>query len=254
MKTILIILISILNLMAYGQKYAYFNDYRSYTNIQSGTYTTKSTLKDYLNLNLPVIANNSKQLKITNFDDFTYQFIKINGQPIVLFDSHDSDNLQPVAIVKETIQVVVDSILHKEIYRDFSQSWSVSYNVWNRIIIDGKAYYTDYNLHDSDIILPIEPFNQKVLIVGQNTGYDYGYHLGYPEYYFLLFLNDQNEVLYESDILDITFGDEFGMPEDFLKTNWNQNNRCFEITFFNQFVNPKKTILASWNGRSLTFE
>lgn len=254
MKQIFIFFFILLAYKSLGQKSAYFNDYRSYTNIKSGTYVTKSTLKDCLNLNLPVITNNTKSIQFNNYDELTYQFIKITEQPVVLFDSHDPEKMRPIAIVKETIQVAVDSILYKEIYRDYTKPWSVSFNVWNRIIVDGKAYYTDYDLHDSQIMLPIEQLNQKVLVVGQNTGYDYGYHIGYTEYYFLLFLNKENEVIYESDIIDITFGDEFGMPEDFIKTNWNNNTQGFEITFFNQFVQDKKTVRLIWNGKNLRFK
>lgn len=237
-----------------GQEHAFYNDYRSYEHIKSGTYIKKSTLKEYLNLNLPILNNKTKVIDLKNPIENAHYFIKIAQEPVVLFDSHHPNTMQPIAIVKETIQVEVDSVLYKEIYRDFTKPWSVSFNVWNRIIVDGKAYYTDYDLHDSQMMLPIEQLNQKVLIVGQNTGYDYGYHLGYTEYYFLLFLNKENEVIYESDIIDITFGDEFGRLEDFIKTNWNNNTKGFEITLFNQFVQDKKTVILIWNGKNLRFK
>lgn len=254
MKKVLIFLCISLSLISLGQEHAFFNDYRSYEHIKSGTYIKKSTLKEYLNLNLPILNNNTKDIDLKNPIENAHYFIKIVQEPVVLFDSHDPKTMQPIAIVKETMHVEVDSVLYKEVYRDFTQPWSVSFNVWNRIIVDGKAYYTDYDLHDSTIIVPIEALYQNVLIVGQNTGYDYAYHLGYAEYYFLIFLNNQNEVIFESDLLDITFGDEFGMPEDFFNTSWNDKTRCFEITFFNQFVKDKKTIELYWNGKDLKFK
>ena len=112
-------------------------------------------------------------------------------------------------------------------------------------------YYTDYDIHDSPEIEVIKELNQKVLIVGQNTGYDYAYHLGYPEYFFLLFLNENNEVIFESEILDIRIGDEFAMKEDFLETSWNEKTKNFEITLFNQFETERKELEILWNGKEM---
>jgi hypothetical protein len=230
----------------YADKSAYYKTY-SHENFKKGTYNQKSSLKKYLDLSLPIVENNSNSIEIGN----DLNFIKINNTPVVLFDSHNIEKLKPIGKIKNTSQVKIDSTFFKEKYRDFSKPWSISFNVWNRIIINGKPYYTDYDIHDSPIIEVIKELNQKVLIIGQNTGHDSAYHLGYPEYYFLLFLNENNEVIFESKILDITIGDEFAMKEDFLETNWNEKTNNFEITLFNQYEAERKELKINWNGKEI---
>lgn len=250
MKIIFALLIISLTFNSFSQNDVFFNDYRSYTNIKVGVYVVKSTLQEYINLELPFIENNSKEIDLNS----SSQFIKIAETPVILFDNHDVDKRKPIGKIINTTQVKIDSTFFNQIYRDFSKPFSISFNVWNRIIINEKAYYTDYDIHDSSLSETIEELNQKVLIIGQNTGYDYAYHLGYPEYYFLLFLNENNEVIYESQILDIVFGDEFAMKEDFLITKWNDKTRNFEITLFNQHVLEKKEINVYWNGNKMKIE
>jgi hypothetical protein len=230
----------------YSDNSAYYKTY-SHENFKKGTYSQKSTLKKYLDLSLPIVENNSKSLEITN----DLNFIKTNKTPVVLFDSHNIEKMKPIGKIKNTTQVKIDSTFFKEKYGDFSKPWSISFNVWNRIIINGKPYYTDYDIHDSPNIEVIKELNQKVLIIGQNTGYDSAYHLGYPEYYFLIFLNDNSERIFESEILDISIGSEFAIKDDFLNTNWNDKTKKFEITIDNlAYCKPenKKEIEIHWNG------
>jgi hypothetical protein len=230
----------------YSGNDAYYKTY-SHENFKNGIYYQNSTSKKYLDLSLPIVDNNSKSLEIGN----KINFIKTNNTPVVLFDSHNIEKMKPIGKIENTTQVKIDSTFFKEKYRDFSKPWSISFNVWNRIIINGKPYYTDYDIHDSTIIEGIKELNQTVLIIGQNTGYDSAYHLGYPDYYFLMFLNDNNEMISESEILNISIGNEFGMKEDFLKTNWNEKTKKFEITLFNQSIckpGDKKEMNIHWNG------
>ncbi|PKG43701.1 hypothetical protein [Psychroflexus sp. MES1-P1E] len=249
MKKILVLLIILFSLENYGQNYAFYNDYRSHKNIIEGTYSQKSTLKTYLDLKLPII-DNSKPIEI----NIGFDFIKISESSVVLFDSHNVEIMKPIGKIERTTQVKIDSTFFKEIYRDYSKPWSISFNVWNKITINGKSYYTDYDIHDSQDIEDIKQLNQKVLIIGQNTGYDYSYHMGYPEYYFLLFLNKSNEVIFESEILDIRIGDEFAMKGDFLKTNWSEKTENFEITFFKQLEAERKELEIHWNGKEIKME
>ena len=247
MKKILVLLIILFSFKSYSQNYAFYNDYRSYKNIKKGTYSQKSTLKKYLDLRLPIVKSNSNSIELNK----GFDFIKISKSPIVLFDSHNLEKMKPIGKIERTTQVKIDSTYFKEIYRDYSKPWSITFNVWNKITINGKAYYTDYDIHDSPEIEIIKELNQKVLIIGQNTGYDYAHHLGYPEYYFLLFLNENNEVIFESEVLDITIGNEFSMIENFLATNWNEKTKNFEITLFNKFETERQEMKIQWNGKEM---
>jgi len=248
LRIILVINLVLFSTCIFSQNAEFFNDYRSYENIISGVYTQKSTSEEFISLDLPEVGN---QIKIIETNEGV-DFIKVNKTSIVLFDSHNIETNKPIGKISRTIPVTVDSVFYKEIYRDYSKPWSISFNVWNRIIIDNKPYYTDCDIHDYSILEPIDELQQKVLIIGQCTGYDYAYHLGYPEYFFLIIMNENNEVLYESKILDITIGDEFAMKEDFLKTNWNNETKTFELTFSNQLeIEEKRSIKVFWNGKKM---
>ena len=75
----------------------------------------------------------------------------------------------------------------------------------------------------------LENTNQKVNIIGQYDGYDGAYHLGYPEYFFLIFTDNENNVIYKTKILDFELNNEYAMEEDILKITWNENSKIYKI-------------------------
>jgi hypothetical protein len=247
-RIIFVINLILFSTSIFSQEATFLNDYRSYENIISGVYTQRSTSEEFISLDLPEVVNQIEIIEPNKGLDF----IKVKKTSIVLFDSHNIEINKPIGKISSTVPVTVDSVFYKEIYRDYSKPWSISFNVWSRIIIDNKPYYTDCDIHDYSILEPIAELKQKVLIIGQCTGYDYAYHLGYPEYFFLIILNENNEILYESKILDITIGDEFAMKEDFLKTKWNKETKTFELIFFNQLeTEEKRSLEVFWNGKEM---
>ena len=70
--------------------------------------------------------------------------------------------------------------------------------------------------------------NQKVEIIGQYDGYDGAYHLAYPEYFFLIFTDNKNKVVYKTKVLEFYLNNEFAIDEDILKLNWNEKNKHYE--------------------------
>ena len=236
MKKILITIVFICSLcLGHTQKRLYYPEY-DIDSIKEGTYDLKSFSKDYLEGELATINPDISTLYLEN----NPYFLNPANSEIVLFENHDLNNLKPVGILKELTQVYLDSIIYK--YR-FKNSTNC---VWNRIIINDKAYYTDADIHDFSIRKKLPKLNQTVLIIGQDTGYEWAYHLGYPEYFFLIFMNNKNEVISVTEVLDFTLNDEMAMEEDILRMEWNSNNNSYEITL----IGHEDKIRIDWNGES----
>jgi hypothetical protein len=136
-------------------------------------------------------------------------------------------------------QVCVDSVIYKYKFKDLTNC------VWNRILINDKFYYTDADIHDFSISKDLNKLNQKLKIIGQEDGYDGAYHLGYPEYFFMIFTDIKNNVIYKTKVLDFYLNDEFAMQEDILKLEWNEKNNSYEITL----IGADEKINISWNGK-----
>ena len=219
----------------YSGKEAYYRTY-SYDNQQNGTFESNSISKKYLNKELPTIRPN---IKILNQKEYPY-FLNPQNREIVVFENHNLINLKPIGILNSLTQVRIDSTFYKYKYKDLTNC------VWNRIIINGIPYYIDADIHDFTLNKELRELNQNLIIVGQNTGYDGAYHLGYPEFFFLIFMDNENEVIFKTEILDLYSGDEFAMEEDILNIVWNDKNKTYEITL----IGHKDKIRVSWNGKT----
>ena len=184
---------------------------------------------------LPIIEPN---IEILNPKEFPY-FLNPQNRKIVLFENHKLNDLKPIGILNSLTQIRIDSTFYKFKFKDYTNC------VWNRININGKYYYTDVDLHDFSLSKELVNLNQKVEIIGQYDGYDGAYHLGYPEYFFLIFTDNKNKVIYKTTVLEFYLNDEFAMAEDILKLNWNENIECYEITL----IGLQEKIRINWNGK-----
>lgn len=219
----------------YSENEAYYKTY-SYSNQQDGTFESNSASKKYLNKKIPIVQPNIKTL---DQKEYPY-FLNPQNKAIVLFENHKLNNLKPVGLLNSLTQVRVDSTFYKYKYKDLTNC------VWNRIIINGNPYYTDFDIHDYTLTKELGELNQNLIIVGQDTGYDGAYHLGYPEHFFMIFTNKKNDVIYKTEIFDFYSGDEFAMEEDILNIAWNDKNKSYEITL----IGYKDKIQVNWNGKA----
>ncbi len=218
----------------YSGKQAYYKTY-DYDNQQEGTFESNSLSEKYLNRDLQIIEPNIETL---NPKDFPY-FLNPQNRKIVLFENHKMNDLKPAGILNDLTQVRIDSTFYKLKFKDYTNC------VWNRININGKYYYTDVDIHDFSLSKELVNLNQKVEIIGQYDGYDGAYHLGYPEYFFLIFTDNKNKVIYKTKVLEFYLNDEFAMDEDILKLNWNENIKCYEITL----IGHQEKMRINWNGK-----
>jgi hypothetical protein len=219
----------------YSGKEAYYKTY-DYDNQQEGTFESNSISEKYLNQKIPNIEPN---IEILNPKEFPY-FLNPQNSKIVLFENHKLNNLKPAGILNSLTQVRIDSTFYKLKYKDYTNC------VWNRININGKYYYTDLDIHDFSLSRELLNLNQKVEIIGQYDGYDGAYHLGYPEYFFMIFTTKENKVIYKTKILDFYLNDEFAMEEDILSLKWNEKNSSYEITL----IGAEQKIKVNWNGKT----
>jgi hypothetical protein len=234
MKNRIITLISSLFLtFSYSQKKVYYPEY-NYDNIKDGTYEIKSFSKEFLTEKLPVIKPNIEILNPKKYPNFLNPYNK----EIVLFENHNLTELKPIGKLTELTQVYVDSIIYKYKFKDLTNC------VWNRILINNKFYYTDADIHDFSISKDLKKLNQKLKVIGQKDGYDGSYHLGYPEYFFMIFTDNKNKVIHKTKVLDFYLNDEFAIEEDILNLKWNENNNAYEITL----IGTEQKIKVSWNG------
>jgi len=218
----------------YAQKEVYYPEY-NHDNLKDGTYEIKSFSQEFLKENLPVI---NPEIDAINLAVYPY-FLNPYRKEIVLFNNHDLKKLNPIGILNDLALVSIDSTFYKYKYKDFTNC------VWNRIIINGKYFYTDADIHDYSLTKELTNFNQKVIIVGQDTGYDGGYHLGYPEYFFMIFTNNENKIIFRTDVLDFNSGDEFAIEEDILYFTWIDKDELYEITL----IGINDEIKVYWDGQ-----
>ena len=232
---VLTIIFSFFLTFSFAQKSVYYPEY-NYENLKDGTYKIKSFSKKYLDKYLPIIKSNIETLNPKKYSDF----LNPKNKEIVLFENHNLRNLKPIGKLNSLTQVYIDSIIYKYKFKDLTNC------VWNRILINDKYYYTDADIHDFNISKELKNLNQKVVIIGQKDGYDGAYHLGYPEYFFMIFTDNQNKVINKTKVLDFNLNNEFAMEEDILNIIWNDKSKFFEITL----IGHEEKVKINWNGKT----
>ncbi len=240
MKNSLILLLStLLTSGLYAQTRIYSN---SYDNHKQGVYELKSLIP----AEKPLIIQPQTEFN----DSLNVGFIYVDKNVIALFDRiNDKGDRKPVGVLTKTSIVKVDTIYYNEIYVDTTKGWFVTFNVWYAVKINGTKYYTDYQIHDRIIYkADLSKFRQKFLLIAQSTGYDFSFAVGYPNNFFISILNQKNEIVYSSKILDFDYGDEFWSKE-FLSTR--VESRGFVFTIKGMENGAKKDYSAEWTGKEL---
>lgn len=234
-NSILTIIFSFILSFGFAQTEFYYPEFY-YSNLKDGTYENKSFSREYLEKELPIIKPNLETLNTRKYPNF----LNPTNKEIVLFANHNLNDLKPVAKLNSLAQVYIDSIIYKYKFKDLTNC------VWNRILINDKYYYTDADIHDFSLTKELNKLNQKVKIIGQKDGYDGAYHLGYPEYFFMIFTDKKNNVINKTNVLEFYLNDEFAMEEDILKVDWNEKNKMYEI----DLIGAEEKIKVRWSGKT----
>jgi hypothetical protein len=240
-KTILITLTLIIQLPLIGQEIV---RQESYYDFKVGIYETKSLDKNLLEFK-PTIIEPQKEYK----KEENTAFLKVEGRVIALFDKmNDSGKSKSIGVLTATSVIEVDTIFYKEVYKDTTKEWSLTFNVWYAITLNGKKYYTDYKIHDYVAFQKeLITYNQKFLLVSQSTGYDGYYDIGYPNYFFVVVLDDKNQILFESDVLDFDYGDEFWDAELMSSVSTEMTEKGLEFNLYG--IEDK--FEGVWTGKKL---
>lgn len=236
-KSTLFLLTLFFQLTAFGQIIVQDS---SYYELKFGVYTSKSTDSQF-----PVRKTIKPQIKLTGEENTA--FLKVGKSAIQLFDKiNDAGNSKPVAQLTKTSVVRVDTVFYREIYKDTTKEWFLTFNVWYAITINGKHYYTDAKIHDLIAYWKkIRDYKQEFLLIAQNTGYDELYDSGYPNNFFVVILNEKQELMFESDILELDFGNEYWEDET-VEIQMTKNG--FEWTLHGLGSYYK----AIWTGKEMT--
>ncbi|HYG38323.1 MAG TPA: hypothetical protein VD908_06885 [Cytophagales bacterium] len=240
-NTILTILTLIIQLSVFGQEIVRED---GYYDLKVGAYETKSIDKELIGFKSIVIE---PQTEFKNGDNSA--FLKVKDKVIALFDRvNDKGSAKPVGVLTKTSVIQIDTIFYKEIFKDTTKEWSLTFNVWYAITINGQQYYTDYKVHDFIALQKEMPkYNQEFLLVSQSTGYDEYYDNGYPNHFFVVVLNDKNEIIYNSEILDFDYGDEFWDAELMSSVSTEMTENGFEFKLSGLEDNFK----GVWKGEEL---
>jgi hypothetical protein len=240
-KTIQILFLLITQLPVFGQQIVQQEDYYE---LKTGIYETQSLDTNLIGLKPAVIE---PQTALKNGKNTA--FLKVQDKVIALFDQiNDKGEIDPVGVLTKTSVVQVDTIFYNEIFSNTTEKWSLTFNVWYAIKINDQTYYTDYKIHDFvSLQKSIPQYSQKFLLVAQSTGYEEYYDKGYPNLFFIVILNDKDEIAYDSDILDFNYGDEF-LDE---KLMWTVSTKMTAKGFEFKINGLDETFEGVWTGSEL---
>lgn len=218
------------------------NVIKQYKDNTTNTYNPKSLLT-YKNIS---VVKRQFKLNVKK----TKHAIYVDKDEVYLFDNiveYNKKKSIPVGKLTQTTLIDLDSIIYYNVYDKKTKEWSFSY-IWYLIQINGKKYYTDCRIHNIYHEKNIKSLNQKFILFGQPTGYDNNIDVGYPEYFFAIFLNSNNEIIYDSKQFDFLFSEEFwdsDLTYGSIKTSESKN--IFNFILFGY----KNKINVNWNGKTL---
>lgn len=242
-KNVLTILIIFLQLFVNAQEIVRQD---SYYNVKKGIYETKSLVGEMITIKTPVIAPQTKFI-----EDKKTAFIKIETDSIALFNKiNDQGNNKPIGVLKKTSIIQIDTIFYREIYKDTTKEWAITFNVWYSIRINDKQYYTDYQIHDFLAYkIRIEELEQYFLLIAQSTGFDYHYDVGYPNKFFVMILDNNKETFFTSHIFDYNYADEFLIQElDYITLEIENEGLTFTIH------GALDKFIGKWTGKELIID
>lgn len=214
-----------------------------YSDLKPGIYNTKSTDAVLIGFN-PVVVEPQINFKASG----QTAFLKVDKQQIALFDKLNASGAsKPVGVLNKTSVIRVDTIFYQETFKDTTKEWFLTFNVWYAITINGIQYYTDFKVHDFiGYTMKLDQYKQEFLLVSQSDGYDGIYDSGYPNYFFVAVLNNKNELIFDSKILDFDFAEEYWDPA-YVQTQ--MTNKGFEFTL----IGLDKPFRAIWSGKDIIF-
>ena len=225
-KPLLTILILIFQVSVFGQETVQQD---GYYDLKIGIYQTKSLDKELIGSNPTVIEPQTKFQSKANS-----AFLKVQDNAIALFDRiNDKGTTKPLGVLTQTSVIQVDTVFYREIYRDTSKEWMLTFNVWYAITLNGEQYYTDYKIHDFiGLQEELAKYNQQFLLVAQSTGYDDYYDRGYPNHFFAVILNDNFDMSYNSEIFNFDYGEEFWDVELMRSVETEMTEKGFEFKLY----------------------
>jgi hypothetical protein len=225
-KPLLTILILIFQVSVFGQETVQQD---GYYDLKIGIYQTKSLDKELIGSNPTVIEPQTKFQSKANS-----AFLKVQDNAIALFDRiNDKGTVKAIGVLTQTSVIQVDTVFYREIYRDTSKEWMLTFNVWYAITLNGEQYYTDYKIHDFiGLQEELAKYNQQFLLVAQSTGYDDYYDRGYPNHFFAVILNDNFDMSYNSEIFNFDYGEEFWDAELMRSVETEMTEKGFEFKLY----------------------
>lgn len=229
---------------AYAQVKLYVPDYGK--DIATGSYKSKSfnfiVKKDTVTI--------APQVTLDSLSE-AVGFLQI-GRGVWLFNSSYPEGKKDVAgLLRESSMFTILEIEYRQIYNDTRLKKPISFEVWYKILLNGRIYYIDTKpsrlAFQQDYIAKGQIFTFFNLV----SGYDYQYDGGYPTgFKVLVFDKVVNGLLlrYNKFIYDFRNWDEFWAPEHGLKTSITGKGLEFEL------ITDPDIYKATWNGEELVGE
>ncbi|MEQ9423250.1 MAG: hypothetical protein RJQ09_02445 [Cyclobacteriaceae bacterium] len=180
--------------------------------IKKGQYLHRSTDSTLLS-----VAENfiEPQLATEDLGD-RLRYLSVSNN-IALFNKDNPGSEKDISGVLDRSSII--NLIHtdyKQTFQNPDTSWRYSWEVWHKLEINGKEYYTDLRIQHILTTYDLPHFNQVVVLTAEDTGYDNFYDLGYPEHFnFLVFEKDGTEkrLKYQSGELDFICNCEFWEEE-----------------------------------------
>ena len=248
-KSAIVLILSVSTAMLSAQERLF---QEGFWDIKEGVYRLKSLDKGFTSS-----QKIDPQLHLPDTGSFALLVPK--GQKVTLFKTSTPKSQADIAGYLDETSVVEHIGTHyQNTFKDSSRKFYITHEVWTKIKINGTAYYTDYKLHTSVFMeRKLEQWNQTFLVMAQYDGYDEYYDVGYPEYLRVLFLDDDQRVIYQSDELPVVCNCEFGVQPDELEYYVKSTPDTFEFKIPGFEYDPETKVeknyvyIGRWNGREL---
>lgn len=225
---------------AYSQVELFMPDYG--INIETGVYKSKS----YSFVVKKDTATIAPQLTIDSIGKATGYVSASKG--LWLFNNSYPSKKEDVAgLLRENSLFTILEIEYRQIYKDTRLMLPISFEVWYRILLNGKIYYMDTKPYRLAFQKDFEPKSQVFTIFNIDKGYDYQYTGGYPCCFNVLVFDKKQaglKLIY-GNYLNFRNWEEFWAPDHGLQTTITNKGLEFELS-----TDPDN-YKAVWNGKDL---